>query len=81
MGVANRIDPQKLFPRSACGRPICKIFALRKYSAIRYNIFVFVCVCVCVYVCMCVCVCVCMHNVIVFVTLTELLSKYSSISE
>ena len=77
MGVANRIDPQKLFPRSACGRPICKIFALRKYSAIRYNIFVFVCVCVCVYVC----VCVCMHNVIVFVTLTELLSKYSSISE
>ena len=51
MGVANRIDPQKLFPRSACGRPICKIFALRKYSAIRYNIFVFVCVCVCVYVC------------------------------
>ena len=58
MGVANRIDPQKLFPRSACGRPICKIFALRKYSAIRYNIFVFVCVCVCVYVCVILCMCV-----------------------
>ena len=35
MGVANRIDPRKLFPRNASGRPIHEIFAPRKYSAIR----------------------------------------------
>ena len=48
MGVVNRTNPRKLFLRNACGSPIRKIFAPRKYSAIRYNIFVSVCVCVCV---------------------------------
>ena len=36
MSEANRIDPRKLFPRNACGRPIREIFAPQKYSAIRY---------------------------------------------
>ena len=38
MGVANRIDPRKLFPQNACGRPIREIFAPRKYRAIRYGL-------------------------------------------
>ena len=36
MGVANTIDPRKLFPWNACERPNREIFAPRKYSAIQY---------------------------------------------